>query len=209
MEKLAESGLLAGVIDVTTTEITDEIVGGVLSAGPERLDVFARVAFPYVGSCGALDMCNFWAMDTVPERFRTRRLHRHNQNVTLMRTTPDEAARIGEFIATKLNRMQGPVRFLIPEGGTSGLDKPDGPFWDPAADRALFDAISTGFRSGTDRKLVRLPQHINDDAFALALVAAFREVAQSPRYRAYALAATERKLKCVCHARRPSRAFAA
>jgi uncharacterized protein (UPF0261 family)/ABC-type branched-subunit amino acid transport system ATPase component len=181
MEKLAESGLLAGVIDVTTTEITDEIVGGVLSAGPERLDVFARVAFPYVGSCGALDMCNFWAMDTVPERFRTRRLHRHNQNVTLMRTTPDEAARIGEFIATKLNRMQGPVRFLIPEGGTSGLDKPDGPFWDPAADRALFDAISTGFRSGTDRKLVRLPQHINDEAFAVALVAAFREVAQSPR----------------------------
>ena len=180
MEKLAESGLLAGVIDVTTTEITDEIVGGVLSAGPERLDVFARVPFPYVGSCGALDMCNFWAMDTVPERYRGRRLHRHNQNVTLMRTTPDEAARIGAFIADKLNRMRGPVRFLIPEGGTSGLDKPDGPFWDPAADRALFDAITGGFRAGTDRRLLRLPHHINDEAFAVALVAAFREIAQAP-----------------------------
>ena len=179
MEKLAESGLLAGVIDATTTEITDEIVGGVLSAGPERLDVFARIAFPYVGSCGALDMCNFWAMDTVPERFRTRRLHRHNPNVTLMRTTAEEATRIGEFIATKLNRMRGPVRFLIPEGGTSGLDEPDGPFWDPVADRALFDAISTGFRPASDRKLVRLPHHINDEAFAVALVAAFREIGGS------------------------------
>ena len=95
-----------------------------------------------------------------------------------MRTTAEEASRIGEFIATKLNRMQGPVRFLIPEGGTSGLDKPDGPFWDPVADRALFDAISTGFRAGADRKLVRLPHHINDEAFAVALVAAFREVAR-------------------------------
>jgi uncharacterized protein (UPF0261 family)/ABC-type branched-subunit amino acid transport system ATPase component len=184
MEKLVESGLLAGVIDVTTTEITDEIAGGVLSAGPDRLDVFSRVAFPYVGSCGALDMCNFWAMNTVPERLRSRRLHRHNQNVTLMRVTPDEAQRIGEFIVTKLNRMQGPVRFLIPEGGTSGLDKSEGPFWDPVADRALFEAISTGFRAGSDRKLVRLPHHINDEAFAAALVASFREVApESQPYR--------------------------
>ena len=108
-------------------------------------------------------------------------MHRHNQNVTLMRTTPDEAARIGQFIATKLNRMQGPVRFLIPDGGTSGLDKPDGPFWDPVADRALFDAIATGFRTGADRKLLRLPHHINDEAFAVALVAAFREVELTPR----------------------------
>jgi uncharacterized protein (UPF0261 family)/ABC-type branched-subunit amino acid transport system ATPase component len=181
MEKLVESGLLAGVIDVTTTEITDEIVGGVLSAGPERLDVFARLPFPYVGSCGALDMCNFWAMETVPERFRSRRLHRHNPNVTLMRTTADECTRIGAFIAAKLNRMQGPVRFLIPEGGTSGIDRPDGPFWDPDADRALFDAIATGFRAGADRKLVRVPHHINDEPFADALVAAFREVARVAR----------------------------
>ena len=178
MEKLAESGMLAGVIDVTTTEITDEIVGGVLSAGPERLDVFARVALPYVGSCGALDMCNFWAMDTVPERFSGRRLHRHNPNVTLMRATPAEASRIGEFLATKLNQMRGPVRFLIPEGGISGLDTPDGPFWDPVADRALFDALATGFRSGVDHKLLRVPHHLNDEAFATALVDAFHEIAQ-------------------------------
>ena len=94
---------------------------------------------PYVGSCGALDMVNFWAMDTVPAQFRSRKLHRHNPNVTLMRTTPTRCARIGRFIVDKLNRMEGPVRFLIPEGGVSGLDAPGKPFWDPAADRALFD----------------------------------------------------------------------
>ena len=191
LEKLVESGLLSGVIDVTTTEITDEVVGGVLSAGPDRLDVFARTPFPYVGSCGALDMCNFWAMDTVPERFRGRKLHRHNPNVTLMRTTADEAARIGAFIVAKLNRMQGPVRFLVPEGGTSGLDVPNGPFWDPAADRALFDAISNGFRSGADRKLVRLPHHVNDEAFAAALVSAFREVSPVNRTRSRSLARSD------------------
>ncbi len=135
MEKLVDSGLLAGVIDVTTTEVADEIVGGVLSAGPERFDAMIRARIPYVGSCGALDMVNFWAMDTVPERFRTRKLHRHNPNVTLMRTTAEENERIGRFIVDKLNRMEGPVRFLIPEGGVSGLDAPDRPFWDPAADK--------------------------------------------------------------------------
>jgi uncharacterized protein (UPF0261 family)/ABC-type branched-subunit amino acid transport system ATPase component len=180
MEKLVDSGLLAGVIDVTTTEITDEIVGGVLSAGPARLEAMVRARIPYVGSCGALDMVNFWAMDTVPERFRGRKLHRHNQNVTLMRTTPEEAARIGTFIVERLNRMDGPVRFLIPEGGVSGVDAPDRPFWDPAADTALFDAIAGGFRTGANRRLVRLPHHINDPAFADALVAAFNEIAHVP-----------------------------
>jgi uncharacterized protein (UPF0261 family) len=131
---------------------------------------------PYVGSCGALDMCNFWAMDTVPAQFRGRRLHRHNPNVTLMRTTAEEAAKIGRFIAAKLNRMEAPVRFLIPEGGVSGLDKPDGPFWDPAADKALFDAIASGFSTTSSRKLIRLPQHINDPEFAAALAASFREI---------------------------------
>jgi uncharacterized protein (UPF0261 family) len=181
MEKLVDSGLLAGVIDVTTTEIADEIAGGVLSAGPERLDAIARSGVPYVGSCGALDMVNFWAMATVPERYRSRKLHVHNPNVTLMRTTADEGARIGRFIADKLNRMTGPVRFLIPEGGVSGLDLPGKPFHDPAADRALFDAIAGAFRAGADRRLVRLPHHINDEAFAAALVAAFREIARDRR----------------------------
>ena len=185
MEKLADSGLLSGVLDITTTEVADEIVGGVLSAGSARLDVFARVAIPYVGSCGALDMVNFWARPTVPARFNDRNLYVHNPNVTLMRTTPDEAARIGRFIVDKLNRMEGPVRFVIPEGGLSGLDRPGGPFWDPAANRALFDVIATNFRSGTNRKLLKVPHHINDQAFADALVANFNEIRTSwPELRA-------------------------
>jgi uncharacterized protein (UPF0261 family) len=178
MEKLADSGLLAGVIDVSTTEIADEIGAGVLSAGPTRLDVFARHALPYVGSCGALDMINFGAWDTVPERFRNRKLYRHNTTVTLMRTTPDENRAIGEFIAAKLNAMRGPVRFLIPEGGVSAIDKPGQPFHDPEADRALFTAIEQHFRPGPDRKLQRLPLHINDEAFADALVAAWHDAAR-------------------------------
>ena len=179
MEKLVDSGLIAGVLDVTTTEIADELVGGVLSAGPTRLDIFSKRNLPYVGSCGALDMVNFWAMDTVPAQFRERNLYRHNNNVTLMRTTAGEMARIGAFIAEKLNRMQGPVRFLIPEGGVSGIDAPGKPFWDPAADRALFDSIAQGFRATGNRKLVRLPHHVNDPAFADALVAHFNEIAQT------------------------------
>jgi uncharacterized protein (UPF0261 family) len=183
MEKLADSELLAGVIDVSTTEIADEIGGGVLSAGPMRLDVFARHALPYVGSCGALDMVNFGAWDSVPERFKGRRLYRHNPTVTLMRTTVDENRAIGEFIAAKLNAMRGPVRFLIPQGGVSAIDKPGQPFHDPEADRVLFTTIEQGFRAGADRKLIKLPHHINDEAFADALVAAWREVSQPAQVR--------------------------
>ena len=177
MEKLADSGLLAGVIDVSTTEIADEIGGGVLSAGPTRLDVFARHPIPYVGSCGALDMVNFGPWESVPERFKGRRLHRHNPTVTLMRTTADECRAIGEFIARKLNAMVGPVRFLIPEGGVSQIDRPGQPFHDPEADRALFEAIELHFKGGANRVCRRLPLHINDEAFADALVAAWREIA--------------------------------
>ena len=180
MEKLADSGLLAGVIDVSTTEVADEIGGGVLSAGATRMDVFARHALPYVGSCGALDMVNFGAWDSVPERFKNRKLYRHNPTVTLMRTTVDENRAVGEFIATKLNAMRGPVRFLIPEGGVSAIDKPGQPFHDPEADRTLFSAIEQNFRAGSDRRLIRLPHHINDEAFADALVAAWHEVSRVP-----------------------------
>ena len=178
MEKLVDSGLLVGAIDVSTTEIADEIAGGTLSAGPTRLDAFARHALPYVGSCGAVDMANFGAWETVPERFKSRKLYRHNTTVTLMRTTVDENRAIGEFIAAKLNAMRGPLRFLIPEGGVSAIDKPGQPFHDPEADRALFAAIEQNFRGGADRKLIRLPLHINDEAFADALVAAWREIAR-------------------------------
>jgi uncharacterized protein (UPF0261 family)/ABC-type branched-subunit amino acid transport system ATPase component len=176
MEKLVDSGLLSGVIDVSTTEVADEIGGGVLSAGPSRMDVFARHALPYVGSCGALDMVNFGAWDSVPERFRTRKLYRHNPTVTLMRTTAEENRLIGEFIAAKLNAMAGPVRFLIPEGGVSAIDKPGQPFHDPEADRVLFTTIEQHFRAGAQRKLIRQPHHINDNAFADALVAAWHDV---------------------------------
>ncbi len=176
MEKLADSGLLAGVIDVSTTEIADEIAGGTLSAGPNRLDVFARHALPYVGSCGALDMVNFGAWESVPERFRSRKLYRHNPTVTLMRTTVDENRAIGDFLVAKLNAMRGPVRFLLPEGGVSAIDRPGQPFHDAEADRVLFATIEQGFRTGPDRRLQRLPLHVNDEAFAEALVAAWREV---------------------------------
>jgi uncharacterized protein (UPF0261 family)/ABC-type branched-subunit amino acid transport system ATPase component len=176
MEKLVDSGLLAAVIDITTTEVADELVGGVLSAGPERLDAIIRTKVPYVGSCGALDMVNFGAMDTVPAQFRARNLYKHNQNVTLMRTTVEENAAIGEWIVAKLNRMEGPVRFLIPEGGVSLLDAPGKAFWDPAADNALFAAIEAKFRSGANRRLIKLPHNLNDPEFAQALVAQFEEL---------------------------------
>ncbi len=178
MEKLVDSNLLTGVIDVTTTEVCDEIVGGVLSAGPERFDSIIRSRVPYVGSCGALDMVNFWAHDTVPAKFRGRNLYKHNQNVTLMRTTPEECQKIGKFIVDKLNRMEGPVRFLIPEAGVSALDAEGKPFWDPMADRALFDTISSQFRATGQRKLLRLPYNLNDPQFADALVANFQELMQ-------------------------------
>jgi uncharacterized protein (UPF0261 family) len=186
MEKLADSGLLAGVIDVSTTEVADEIGGGTLSAGPTRLDVFARHALPYVGSCGALDMVNFGPWDSVPEKFKGRRLYRHNPNVTLMRTTVDENRAIGEFLVAKLNAMAGPVRFLIPEGGVSAIDRPGQPFHDPEADRVLFATIEQGFRRGANHELRRLPHHVNDDAFAEALVAAWHEVHQPTVGRAHA-----------------------
>jgi uncharacterized protein (UPF0261 family)/ABC-type branched-subunit amino acid transport system ATPase component len=180
MEKLADSGLLAGVIDVSTTEVADEVVGGVMACGPERFEAVIRTRVPYIGSCGALDMVNFWAWDTVPEKFRGRNLYRHNANVTLMRTTPEEAQRIGEWIVAKLNRMEGPVRFFIPEGGLSLIDAPGKPFWDPEADKALFDAIAARFRAGPDRKLVRLSWNVNDPPFAEALLAAFKEIMREP-----------------------------
>jgi len=186
MEKLVESGLLAGVIDATTTEIADEVGGGVLSAGPGRLDAVIASRLPYVGSCGALDMINFWALDTLPAPFRDRKLHVHNANVTLMRTTPDECRRIGQFLVDKLNRMQGPVRFLIPQGGVSLLDAPGQPFWDPAADKALFDVLTSGFRGGADRRLITLPHNINDQAFIDALVRNFLEIAGTRPARATA-----------------------
>ncbi|MFZ5789363.1 MAG: ABC transporter permease [Pseudomonadota bacterium] len=177
MEKLADSGLLAGLIDVTTTEIADLFMGGVFSAGEDRLGAVIRSRLPYVGSVGALDMVNWGPIDTVPEKFKGRKLHIHNPSVTLMRTTPEENAQMGRWIAEKLNRCEGPVRFLLPEGGVSLLDAPGQPFWDPEADRALFEAIDKTLVKTERRRLIRLPFAINEPAFAAALVSHFLEIA--------------------------------
>ena len=177
MEKLADSGLLVGIIDVTTTEICDLLFDGVLSAGPDRLGAVIRTGIPYVGSVGALDMVNFRAFDTVPEKYRGRNLYRHNPQVTLMRTTADENRAIGEWIGERLNRCEGPVRFLLPEGGVSALDAPGQPFHHPEADAALFDALERTLVQTDRRRLTRLPHHINDPEFSAALVRNFREIA--------------------------------
>jgi len=178
MEKLADSGMLVGVIDVTTTEICDQLVGGVLSAGPDRLGAIARTRIPYVGSVGALDMVNFWAIETVPERFRGRKLYRHNPNVTLMRTTASECRAIGTWIAERLNACDGPVRFLIPEKGVSALDAPGQVFHDPEADDALFAALEKTLKQTASRQMTRLPCHINDPEFSAALVEQFQAIVQ-------------------------------
>ncbi|MDB5541476.1 MAG: hypothetical protein JWQ89_3203 [Devosia sp.] len=177
MEMLVDSGLITAVIDVTTTEIADLLVGGVLPAGPERLDCIARTGVPYVGSVGACDMVNFWARETVPERFADRRLYQHNANITLMRTTPKENRLIGEWIGGKLNLCEGPVRFLIPEHGVSALDIEGGAFRDAEADAALFDALERTVEWTENRQLIRLDCHINDPSFAEAAVRAFQEIA--------------------------------
>ena len=178
MEKLVDSGLLSGVLDITTTEVCDFLFGGVLACTDDRFGAVARTKIPYVGSCGALDMVNFAAPGTVPTRYAARTFYPHNPQVTLMRTTPAENARQGEWIAARLNACEGDVRFLIPEGGVSALDAPGKPFWDPAADAALFEALDTHFRRTEKRRLIRVSCHINDPAFADAAVSHFREIAQ-------------------------------
>ncbi len=173
MEKLADSALLDGVLDLTTTEVCDLLCGGVLACGEDRFDAIARSKVPYVGACGALDMVNFGHLSTLPPRYADRLLYPHNPQVTLMRTTADENRRIGEWIGHKLNACDGPVRFLIPEGGVSALDAPGQSFWDPEADRALFDALEATVRQSADRQLIRVPAHINDPLFARTAVETF------------------------------------
>lgn len=176
MEKLVDSSMLTGVLDISTTEVGDLLMGGVMSAGDTRLDAIARSGAPYVGACGALDMVNFGARDTVPTQFADRNLYEHNPQVTLMRTTVEENAQIGRWIANKLNACNGPVRFLLPEGGVSMLDAPGQPFHDPAADRALFEALEANVIPTESRQLIRVPHHINDPAFVRAVLAAFDDV---------------------------------
>ena len=176
MEKLVDSGALSGVIDLTTTEVCDLLLGGVLPATEDRFGAIVRARIPYIGSCGALDMVNFGPMETVPERYRGRTLHVHNPTVTLMRTTPEENARLGRWIGERLNLMDGPMRFFLPEGGVSALDAPGRPFSDPSADEELFRALESTVRQTGARRLVRMPKHINDPRFSAAIVAEFRRL---------------------------------
>ena len=177
MEKLADSGLVVALIDLTTTEVPDFLVGGVFPCDGDRFGAPIRTRLPYVGSVGAVDMVNFGAKDTVPAQFAGRNLYIHNPQVTLMRTTPEENSAIGRFIVERLNRMEGPVRFLLPLGGVSAIDVPGMPFHDPVADAALFETIRSGFVSAPNRKLIEVQAAINDRAFADAVLAAFREIA--------------------------------
>ena len=168
MEGLIDAGFIAGVADVTTTEWCDELVGGVLTAGPDRLDAAARAGIPQVVSVGALDMVNFGPRETIPDEFRDRHFHVHNPSVTLMRTTAAENARLGEIIAGKLNRATGPVTMLLPLRGVSALDRAGQAFFDEKADAALFEAL----RRSLDQSKVALHEldlHINDPEFADAI----------------------------------------
>jgi len=174
MEKLVDSGQLAGVIDLTTTEVCDLLMGGVFPATDDRFGAIIRSRVPYVGSVGALDMVNFGAPDTIPERYRQRKFHVHNPQVTLMRTTPEENDRMGRWIGERLNQMDGVVRFFLPEGGVSALDAQRQPFWDPEADAALFKALERTVRQTGNRQLIRVKHNINDPEFASTIVGAFR-----------------------------------
>ena len=164
MESLIEEGIIDGVLDVTTTEWADELVGGVLSAGPDRLDAAAEAGIPQVVSVGALDMVNFGPRESVPAEFEGRQFHVHNPQVTLMRTTPEENAELGEILAEKLNAATGPTALALPLGGVSMLDVDGEAFHDPEADAALFDALRAGLDDGVE--LVEVDAAINDDEFA-------------------------------------------
>jgi uncharacterized protein (UPF0261 family)/ABC-type branched-subunit amino acid transport system ATPase component len=174
MEALVDSGQLAGVIDLTTTEVGDLLMGGVFPATDDRFGAIIRSRVPYVGSAGALDMVNFGAPETIPERYRGRKFHVHNPQVTLMRTTAEENERMGHWISDRLNRMDGPVRFFLPEGGVSALDARGQPFWDPDTDAALFRTLERNVRQTANRQLIRVSKNINDPEFASTIVSAFR-----------------------------------
>jgi uncharacterized protein (UPF0261 family) len=168
---LVVEGFVKGVLDITTTELADELVGGVLTAGPDRLEAAGRIGIPQVVSVGALDMVNFGAPETVPPKFAGRLFYQHNPALTLMRTTPEENRELGEMLARKLNQAKGPVVLLLPLQGVSGIDHRGQPFFDPVADGSLFDALRAHI--GPNVKLLELDRHINDPEFAAAIADEF------------------------------------
>ncbi len=167
MEALMEAGFITAALDITTTELADELVGGVLSAGPDRLEMAGSLGIPQVVSLGALDMVNFGPLDTVPAPFKDRNLYVHNATVTLMRTTKDECAELGRIIARKLNAAKGPLTVFVPLRGVSMIDVADKPFYDAEADAALMGELRAGLRPGVE--LVEVDTDINDPAFATAM----------------------------------------
>jgi uncharacterized protein (UPF0261 family) len=174
MESFIADGLIAGVLDITTTELADELVGGILSAGRDRLTIAGLHGVPQVISLGALDMVNFGPPDTVPERFRGRRFYQHNPTVTLMRTTPEENDRLGKQIAENASAARGPTAVLLPLRGVSAIDREGQPFWWPEADRALFQSLRNW--TGPQVRLVELDLHINDPQFAREAVDTLRQL---------------------------------
>jgi uncharacterized protein (UPF0261 family) len=179
MEALARGGFLAGVLDLTTTELADDLVGGVLSAGPDRLETAGELGLPQVVSLGALDMVNFGPRETVPPQFEGRNLHVHNPTVTLMRTTPEECAELGRKIARKLNAATGPTVLFVPLKGVSMIATEGGPFHDPAADEALFGALREGLAANVE--LHEVDTDVNDPAFAEAMADRLHELVQERR----------------------------
>jgi uncharacterized protein (UPF0261 family) len=179
MESLIETGLVAGVLDITTTEWADELVGGVLTAGPTRLEAAARHGVPAVVSTGCLDMVNFGPPDTVPAKFAGRKFYQHNPQVTLMRTTPEECAKLGGILAEKLNLSTGPVTVVLPLRGGSVIGAPGGPFNDAAADAALFAALKARLRA--DIPVQELDCTINDASFAEVCVQTLLQLLPAPR----------------------------
>ena len=176
LEKLIDSQLITAALDITTTEVADHLFGGVLPCTEDRFGSVIRTRIPWVGSVGAVDMINFGGRETVPAQLASRNLYVHNAQVTLMRTTAEENAATGRWIAERINRMEGQVRFLLPLRGVSAIDAPGKPFHDPAADAALFDAIRSSWKPAPNRQLIEVDAHINDPAFAEAAVHAFRDI---------------------------------
>ncbi len=178
MESFVGDGLVRGVLDITTTELADELVGGILSAGPDRLTAAALRGVPQVISLGALDMVNFGPPETVPEKFRDRRFYQHNPTVTLMRTTPRENDLLGKEIAHKASAAKGPTAILVPRRGVSAIDAEGKPFWWPEADEALFASLKSWL--SPDVKLIELDLHINDPAFAETAATTLLEMMKAP-----------------------------
>jgi len=174
MEAMIADGLISGVLDITTTELADELVGGVLTAGRDRLTAAALRGIPQVISLGALDMVNFGPPETVPKKFEGRRFYQHNPTVTLMRTTPEENDKLGKEIAEKASAARGPTAILMPLKGVSAIDKQGGPFWWPEADQALFQSVRNWV--GPSVRLVELDNHINDPEFAAKASATLLEM---------------------------------